>query len=447
MPAIRVLIADDSPFVCRMLTTHLHATPGFQVVGTAMNGLRAVELVKQLKPAAVTLDLEMPEMDGLEALKLIMRECPTPVIMLSGISREAAAITFEAIKLGAVDFILKYTPGVDTDPEVLRREIVAKVRAASKVKVIRSLAAEDGTNPTDPVSVVSCLVATGARSSAGSSQKADNHRHRVGGDCLTRSPDRDYGHLFNKSAPSVVAARDIVVIGASTGGPTAVQELLQQLPANFAVPILIVQHMPAAFTRVLAAQLDQQVALHVREAQSGDRLEAGTVYITPGDRHLLLNNDLTVDVRDGPKIAGHRPSIDVTMQSVAQLCGARTIGVLLTGMGEDGAAGMSLIHAKRGKTYAQSEESCVVFGMPQRAIQLGSINTVASPEAIGKLLQAESEAISNRRANSSTMQDERRFLSNRRQSPPGSPFILPPELFGQPTRGDNRGRRASDKVS
>ncbi len=139
---IRVLIADDSPFVCRMLTTHLHATPGFQVVGKALNGLRAVELVKQLKPDAVTLDLEMPEMDGLEALKLIMRECPTPVIMLSGISREAAEITLEAIKLGAVDFILKYTPGIDTDPEVLRREIVAKVRAASKVKVIRSLADE-----------------------------------------------------------------------------------------------------------------------------------------------------------------------------------------------------------------------------------------------------------------------------------------------------------------
>ncbi len=241
-------------------------------------------------------------------------------------------------------------------------------------------------------------------------------------------------------------ARDIVVIGASTGGPTAIQELLQELPADFAAPILIVQHMPAAFTGVLAAQLNQRVALTVREAQSGDRLEAGTVYITPGDRHMLLNNDLTVDVRDGPKIGGHRPSIDVTMQSVAQLCGGRTIGVLLTGMGEDGAAGMSLIHAKRGRTYAQNEDTCVVFGMPQKAIQLGAINTVGSPQEIGQRLHTDLVALSKRRA-ASSVQVERRFISNRRLSLPGCPFELPPELLGQPTRGDNRGRRASDNAS
>jgi two-component system, chemotaxis family, protein-glutamate methylesterase/glutaminase len=341
--AIRILIVDDSPFVCGLLADQLRAS-GLEVVGTALNGRSAVEQVARLRPDAVTLDLEMPGMGGLEVLDRIMRTCPTPVIVVSGVSRRGAAATLEAVNRGAVDFILKFSPGADTDPEALRHEIVSKVRVAAGIKVIRSLQPLGLRKSQPPVL-----------------------RHRA------------------KTA-LLYPPGGVVVIGASTGGPLAVRNLLGNLDEDFAAAIIVVQHMPATFTGVLAAQLDSQIVLPVKEADDGDRLEPGLVLVARGDHHLLLRSDGTAEVRPGPKIAGHCPSIDVTMQSVAQVYGPRAKGVVLTGMGSDGAMGLVAMWARGGQTFAQDPETCVVDSMPRQAIAMGIVDHVGPPEEIARLL-------------------------------------------------------------
>ncbi len=354
--AIRVLVVDDSPFVCRLLTSHLQSSPDFEVVGTALNGLRAIELVTELKPDVVTLDLEMPQMDGLAALQQIMVAQPTPVVMISGVSRKAAQITLQALEAGAVDFILKYTPGVDTEPEALRLEILSKARAAAKIKVVRSLR---------PFQI-------------------GEKRPLPAGLGLPVREQPEPRPALEQTLPYLPGG--VVVIGASTGGPVAVRELLSRIPANFPAAIIVVQHIPASFTPVLATQLDRSVPLKVKEARPGDKLIPGQVLIAPGDYHLLIGPDSRVILNQGPKIKGHRPSIDVTMQAVAQVYGARTRGVVLTGMGDDGSLGLVAIHAKGGKTYVQDEATCVVNGMPQRAIEKGVVDYVAPPPQIAEML-------------------------------------------------------------
>jgi len=354
---IRVVVADDSPFVCRLMTSYLQSSPDLQVVGTGLNGAQAIEWVKELRPDVVTLDLEMPVMDGLEALGCIMHECPTPVVLVSGVSRRAAAITLQAIDMGAVDFILKYTPSADTNPEALRQEIIAKVRAAAQIKVVRSL----------------------------------RPHHSQDREVVSTAPS-----AYPTPTPEVQASGGssplsggVVIIGASTGGPVALRELLGNLPADFPAPIIIVQHMPASFTGVLASQLNRQVPLRVKEAEAGDRLQPGLALVAPGGTHLLLRPNSFVELNQGSEIGGHRPSIDVTMQSAAQTYGGRTKGVVLTGMGEDGLLGLVSIRAKGGQTFAQDAASCVVNGMPKRAIEKGVVDTIAPPAKIAQLLRAD----------------------------------------------------------
>lgn len=352
--AIRVVVADDSPFVCKLMSAYLQSSPGIEVVGTALNGARAVKLVQELRPDALTLDLEMPEMNGLEVLEHIMHDYPTPVIIVSGVSRQAATVTLKALELGAVDFILKYTPGVDTNAEVLRQEIIDKVRTGSAIKMVRSLRT---------------------------------------GQVQPRSPQN--GQEMDQPQPTKIwpgqevapyLPGGVIVIGASTGGPMAVRDLLNCLPVDFPAAIIVVQHIPASFTEVLAAQLNRQVPLTVKEATAEDRLKVGLVLVAPGDYHLLLQPDAQVELNQGPAIEGHRPSIDVTMQSVAQIYGSRTTGVVLTGMGSDGAQGLVAIRAKGGRTFAQDTATSVVNAMPQRAIEKGVVDRVGSPSEIARFL-------------------------------------------------------------
>jgi two-component system chemotaxis response regulator CheB len=343
---IRVLVVDDSPFICRLITSYLQSAPDLEVVGTALNGARAVELVKHLAPDVITLDLEMPGMRGLDVLRCVMRETPTPVIIISGVSREAAATTLQALGLGAVDFVLKYTPGANTDPATLRHEIIATVRAASRIKVIRSLGhAASSPDPAEP-------------------------------------PNEAAAPILPHVLPG-----GVIVIGASTGGPAALRELLGGLPPDFPAAVVIVQHLPASFTGVLAAQLNRQAPLAVKEAVDGDQLRPGQVLIAPGDYHLLVHAQGEVILNRGPEIRGHRPSIDVTMQSVARAYGAQAQGILLTGMGDDGVQGLVAIRAKGGRTCVQDAASCVVSGMPDRAIEQNVVNHVAPPARIAQILQ------------------------------------------------------------
>ena len=371
-PTIRVVVADDSDFVRGLITSYLESSDLLEVVGAAADGAQAVELVTELRPDVVTLDVDMPNMSGMEALGRIMREVPTPAVMVSGVSLNAADITLQAIQSGAVDFILKYVPGVNIDPETLRLDVISKVRAAAGVKVVRAIH---------------------NRLPAASRQLPLKGTHKSAFRGTKTLPSADLApralHASRVDLDRGQAATDIVVIGASTGGPTAVKELLARLPADFPAPVLVVQHIPHPFTEVLAAQLNNYCSLTATVAQGGERCEPGQVYIAPGDKHLLLSAGMALDVHDGPEIAGHRPSIDIAMKSVAQYFPHRVYGVLLTGMGEDGAGGMAYIRARGGSTFAQSADTCVVNGMPQRAIDIGAVDFVASPEAIADRLTHE----------------------------------------------------------
>lgn len=358
---VSVLVVDDSPFVCRLMTSFLQSSPLIQVVGTALNGARAVELVRTTRPDAVTMDLEMPVMNGLQALEVIMRHTPTPVVVITGASRKAADTTMLALKLGAVDFLLKYAPGQDVDPVVLRTEMIAKVLAASRVRVVRTVSSGDTANPDLKPSFRPKSITQNA------GEVPSLHQHQAAG----------------------LLPGGVVIIGASTGGPLAIRELLERLPWEFDSAILIVQHLPPAFTSVLAAQLGRHTQLSVKEARQGDRLLPGRVLIAPGAYHLLVTAHSRVILNQGPPIKGHRPSISVTMQSAAQIYGSRTRGVLLTGMGDDGGQGLLAIRAKGGTTFVQEAETCLIDGMPQRAIEKGVVDHIASPHKIADLLASQ----------------------------------------------------------
>lgn len=347
---IRVVVADDSPFVCHLLTTFLQSVAEFQVVATAFNGRQAVERVRALRPNVVTLDLEMPEMDGLEALSHIMRECPTPVVAISGVSGRAATRTLQALDLGAVEFVLKYSPGVNIPPDELRREILSKVLAASRIRVVRS----------------------------------------VGRSAPARQTEAN-PFLAVPASPAEDPIGALVIVGASTGGPLAVRELLSALPADFPAPIVVVQHMPRNFTAVLAVQLGRHCRLRVRESEDGDRLAPGLALVAAGGYHLLLRPGWRVSRCTGTADTAFCPSIDVAMESAARIYGSRVLGVLLTGMGDDGAAGLKAIRDMGGIAFAQDSESCVVDGMPRRARERGAVDHVAPPGQIARMLIQEVE--------------------------------------------------------
>ena len=348
---IQVLIADDSPSVRRILEDVFRQGDEFEVVGSVEDGAQAIEAVERLRPDVVLLDVDMPVTDGLTALRQIMAHHPTPTVMISGAGAHAASKTFRALEEGAVDFLLKYTPESPWDAESLHREVTGKLRTASKVRAIRTLPAR---------------------------RMMDVPQHLPGSSSANEKPDM----LHNLET----LRTGVVVIGASTGGPAALRQLLQRLPTEFAQPILVVQHIPESFIPVLAAQLGRHTSLPVVPAEDGASLTPGVVFVAPGDTHLLLGPDGRIHLHPGPPVRGHRPAIDVTMQSAARIYGSKTCGVLLTGMGDDGAEGLWAIHGAGGRTFAQDEDSSVVWGMPGRAFQQGSVDEVAPPEQIARRL-------------------------------------------------------------
>lgn len=339
-PALRVVVADDSPAVRHILTRTLEAEPDIRVVRAVGDGAAAVAATVALRPDVLTLDLDMPGRDGLGVLERVMAEAPLPVVLITGVSRAAAGMTERALEGGAVDFILKYTPGRRSSASALRREIVAKVRAAARVRVI------------PPV--------------GGSARRSSRRRLNI------RVGDRP---------------RELVLVGASTGGPLAVRALLSALPPSPPFPVVIVQHIPAGFTALLADQLDRRLPFPVFEARDGDFLAAGIAFVAPGDRHLLIRPDGTVSVTaSAPVRDGHRPSADVTFQSAAMAFGSRVTGIILSGMGDDGTRGLATIAANRGTTYVQAPETCVVESMPRAAIAQNIVQRVGSPDEIGRWL-------------------------------------------------------------
>ena len=340
---IRVLVVDDSALMRKLIPRILSRDPDIEVVGTAMDGAFALKKIEELNPDVVTLDLEMPRLDGMQTLRLIMRNAPTPVILFSTHSTDGAYSTFKALALGALDFVAKPKDAAAGHLDAIAEQLIHKVKVAK----------------------------------------------RAGGRRLPNPEVPEAPPPKKKTGRPPVAPSRIVAIGISTGGPNALQYVFSQIPADFSASILVVQHMPEGFTDMFARRLDECSALDVHEAKSGDLLIAGRVLICPGNRHIMVRRmprgDMAV-LSDAPPINGHRPSADVLFHSVAQEFGPRTVGILMTGMGEDGAEGLGAIRNAGGTTIAQSEETCVVSGMPRAAILKGYATKILPLESLGPFL-------------------------------------------------------------
>ena len=336
---IKVLITDDSMFMRAAIKKTLDASGAFEVVGQARDGKDALEKVVQLQPDVVTMDFNMPGWTGAEAVREIMAKRPTPIVMFSAHTKQGAKETFEALSAGAIDFVTKPSGEVSTDIGKIADELIKKLIAAASARV-RALGTPVRRAPTPPPT---------ASGSFGSS-------------------------AVTTTLPGGLPR--LCVIGVSTGGPTALSRVVPGLPSDVRFGVVIVQHMPAHFTAALAERLDAESDLPVREARAGDRPMPGLVLVAPGDRHVEFDDAGMIVLTDGPLVNGCRPAADVTMLSAAKVYGRRTIGVVMTGMGKDGAAGIKAIKASEGRTFAQDQESSVIFGMPKAAIDTGAVDEV-----------------------------------------------------------------------
>ena len=345
---VRVLVVDDSALMRKMIPQIIERDEGIQVVGTAMDGEFAIKKMDELKPDVVTLDLDMPRMDGMETLRVIVRNHRVPVIVVSAHTTQGASATFKALASGAFDFVAKPKDAASAHMEDISKELIGKIKVASQSGVPQA------SNPAS-------ILAETKRAAKPISKP--------------------------KRAPSKVVA-----IGISTGGPNALQYVLSQLPGDFPGSIVVVQHMPEGFTELFARRLDECCAIDVKEAQSGDLLIAGRALICPGNRHMKVKRMPMGDIivlSDDDRVNGHRPSVDVLFRSVAQEFGSNSLAVIMTGMGEDGAEGMAAVKRAGGMTVAQSEDSCVVFGMPKAAIERGHAIRVVPLDAMANTLQAQ----------------------------------------------------------
>lgn len=342
---IRVLVVDDSALMRKLIPQSLAGDPAIEVVGTAMDGMIGLRKIEELRPHVVTLDLEMPRMDGLEMLRRITRKHRVPVIVVSSHTEEGASVTLKALGLGAFDFVTKPQDAASGHLREIGSELALKIKVA----------AASGA----PKMVITLPVA--------------KRKGRQGGSAQPQWPTR------------------IVAIGISTGGPNALQYVFSHLPEDFSGCLVVVQHMPEGFTEMFARRLHESSAIEVKEARSGDLLLAGRALICPGNRHMKVrrmeHGDIVI-LGDEARVNGHRPSVDVLFHSVAREFGTKAVAALMTGMGDDGAAGLGAIHAAGGFTIAQSPDSCVVDSMPRSAIERGFADRVVSLRDMAGALMA-----------------------------------------------------------
>ncbi len=369
---INVLIVDDSAFMRKAIEIILVKDPAIRVIGQAADGFEALSLVEKLKPDVVTMDVEMPRMDGITAVRKIMAKFPRPVLMISSVTTEGAEVTLKAMEAGAVDFISKPASRVSLDIVRLEEEIREKVKAVARRRppVLRHTGISSVPSKTPLRRPAGSVL-----SSPGAARPAASARISPATSLVSASTAAS----SKVTKPSGRLLRDIVSIGVSTGGPPAVQSVLSRLPEDFPVPLLIAQHMPAAFTGPFAKRLDNVCKIRVKEAESGEKLLPGVAYVSPGGRHIRLNMHhgvMSVMVTDDPKEALYKPSATVLHESVGLALGRRALGVQLTGMGSDGLEGIRVLKEKGGLALAQSDATCVVYGMPKAIVDAGLADAV-----------------------------------------------------------------------
>ncbi|KAB8138756.1 chemotaxis response regulator protein-glutamate methylesterase [Gracilibacillus oryzae] len=354
-----VLVVDDSAFMRKMVSDIINQSDKLEVISTARNGEDALKKIDQLKPDIITLDVEMPVMDGIATLKEIMAQSPLPVVMLSSLTKTGADKTIEAMALGAVDFIAKPSGSISLNIKEIEKEIIGKVEQAVQSNVRHHLSAIS--NQTNTVKEEQTVFP---------------------------SP----GRFTTTFAQNAINMKSIVAIGSSTGGPRALQEVITNLPETFQAPVVIVQHMPKGFTKSLADRLNKLSKLEVKEVEDGDIIEQGKVYIAQGGKQFEVEqrgNKLSAKVKADKPVNGHQPAVDVLFSSVAKLSNYQPVSVVLTGMGSDGARGIESLKRSKPRTViiSQSKQTCVVYGMPQAAEKTSLVDYVLDIQDISGMLQ------------------------------------------------------------
>jgi len=361
---VRVLIVDDSAFMRKVLVSILATDPQIEIIGEARDGREAIAMNESLRPDVISMDIMMPHVDGLQATEQIMSTNPRPIVIVSSEAKEGAEMTLRSLELGAIDFVPKPSSGIDLDMNSIRDEICRKLKMAARVRVVRNARN------------------LGAEKSRGT---LTNSPYAKG------SPSNGNG---NGSYPPVVAncnsRHPLVVMAASTGGPQTLMQLVPAIPSDFSGSILLIQHMPGTFTAQFSKQLSEVASIRVKEAEHGEELAPGTMYVCPGSHHLRISGAGRIQLEEGERINGYRPCADVTMESAAAFAGPMCVSVVLTGMGADGSKGVQAVKSNGGHVIAQDENSCVIFGMPAEAIKTGSVDQVLSLDSIPHALEKRS---------------------------------------------------------
>jgi two-component system, chemotaxis family, protein-glutamate methylesterase/glutaminase len=350
----RVLLVDDSAFMRKVLQTIICSDPSMQIVGEACDGRQAVELAETLRPDVISMDINMPHLDGLGATEIIMSRNPRPIVIVSSDSCAGARCTLHALDLGAVDFVTKPSGAIDLDMHTVRDELTRKLKMAAKVRVVRT-AARIHPQPTPD--------APSPQPEPAPARPAAAEENTAGESC------------------------PVVVLAASTGGPATLMRLVPNFRKDFPAAILIALHMPASFTSQFAQQLAEASAIPVKEAVAGEALRPGLLQLCPGSHHLRVSSAGRIELDNGPRISGYRPCADVTLESAAAWAGPMTVGVVLTGMGNDGSRGVVAVKAAGGYVIAQDEASSTIFGMPQEAIRTGAVDEVLPTESMVAALE------------------------------------------------------------
>jgi two-component system chemotaxis response regulator CheB len=377
--AIKVLVVDDSGFFRRRVSEILASDSNIQVVGTATNGKEAIDQALALKPDVITMDYEMPMMDGITAVRHIMQRCPTPVLMFSSLTHEGARVTLDALDAGAVDFLPKNFEDISRNPDKVKQMLCDKVHSISRSNR-RFSSAVSGAS-----AAASATPASAAATGAGAAPV-----RRAGMPAPAPAPSRAAAApaaapVAHSPAPKRKPYK-LVAIGTSTGGPVALQRVLTQLPANFPAPIVLVQHMPAAFTRAFAERLDKLCRISVKEAEDGDILRPGLALLAPGGKQMMVDGRGAVKILPGDERLNYKPCVDITFGSAAKSYGDKVLAVVLTGMGSDGREGARLLKQSGSHVWAQDEASCVIYGMPMAIVKANLADAVYGLDDMGRHL-------------------------------------------------------------
>ncbi|NLD00788.1 MAG: chemotaxis response regulator protein-glutamate methylesterase [Gammaproteobacteria bacterium] len=396
---VKVLVVDDSGFFRRRLTEILSSDGNIEVVGTAANGQEAIEQTLALRPDVITMDYEMPVMDGITAVKQIMQRSPTPVLMFSSLTHEGARVTLDALDAGALDYLPKNFEDISRNPQKVRQMLCDKVhllaksnrRVLARSSVLASAAALAKASVATPAPAARAIARPRTTLSSTPSVAPTPTVARTTRTAPIARP------LLQSSADTVLAstvspprkAYRLVAIGTSTGGPVALQKVLTQLPADFPAPIVMIQHMPATFTKAFAERLNKLCRIEVKEAEEGDMLRPGLALLAPGGKQMMIDARGFVRILPGDERLNYKPSVDVTFGSAAQIFNDKVLAVVLTGMGSDGREGARMLKQAGSQVWAQDEASCVIYGMPMAVVKAGLADFVYSLDNVsGFLIEA-----------------------------------------------------------